>query len=110
VLGAVFCGRLQSPILVPFLFSIFINVFDKVILDVGATDQPEQEEITPDECCFSDKLNRRKGISAFQNKTETQAYNYTCSYTHTHKHTYTDCIPNLVIQGYKVIIKMSFPL
>lgn len=45
VLGAVISGMLQSPISVPFLFIIFINVFDKVILDVDATDHPEQEEI-----------------------------------------------------------------
>lgn len=43
-MGAVLSGMLPSPVFGPILFNIFVNVFDKDILLVNDTDQPEQGE------------------------------------------------------------------
>lgn len=50
-------------------------------------------------------------MSVYQNKRETKTHLHVCVYTHTQVITlYTDFIPHLVIQGYKIIMEMNFPL
>lgn len=43
-MGAFLSGMLPSPVFGPIFFNIFVTMFDKDILVVNDTDQPEQGE------------------------------------------------------------------